>query len=252
MFGPREGKAVFINTVDLFAYGEPEFPLGWTGVPVAPWHNRLGVTPHLRNEKEADWVIDPAQAQPIQDQSHLSLEFHGRVVSPEEMQAALRDARDVFQVKTIGPEFHQFQIAHIDHDTPQPDHAVAHWPNLPLQLVDAKIDDEAGVPVLNLDWWIGGPIDPNQTVFVHVLDGNGQTVAQVDDEPIGGYTPFSLWPQGTRLSERRPLLALPSLSAGNYTVVVGLYDRNSLQRTLPQPGTAVLPDGAVLTGQIKR
>jgi hypothetical protein len=121
MFGPREGKAVFINTVDLFAFGEPEFPLGWTGVPVAPWHNRLGVTPHLRNEKEADWVIDPAQAQPVQEQSHISVEFHGRVVSPEEMQAALREARDVFQVKTIGPEFHLFQIAHIDHNTLPPD-----------------------------------------------------------------------------------------------------------------------------------
>jgi hypothetical protein len=252
MFGPREGKAIFINAVDLFAFGEPEFPLGWTGVPVAPWHNRLGVTPHLRNEKEADWVIDPAQTQPLQDQSQLALEFHGRVVSPEEMQSAVQTARDVFQVKTIGPEFHQFQIAHIDHDMPQPDQSTATWTTLPLRLVAAQIEQEAGVPVLNLDWWIGGPIDPNQTVFVHVLDANGQLVAQADDEPIGGYAPFNLWPPGTRVNERRPLLALSDLAAGDYTVVVGLYDRNSLQRTVPQPGAAVTPDGAVLAGQIKR
>lgn len=252
MFGPREGKAVFINTVDLFAFSEPEYPLGWTGVPVAPWHNRLGVTPHLRNEKEADWVIDPAQTQLVSEQAQMSMEYHGRVVSPEEMQATLSDARDVFQVNPIGSELHLFQIAHLDHDTPPPDQLKADWAPLPVRLVDARIDEEAGVPVLNLDWWIGGPIDPNQTVFVHVLDRNGQTVAQADDEPIGGYAPFSLWPQGTRLSERRPLLALPHLPAGDYTLAVGLYDRDSMQRSLPKSGSAVTSDGAVIAGQIKQ
>ena len=122
----------------------------------------------------------------------------------------------------------------------------------PLRLNAAALEREAGVPVLKLDWSIDGPIDPSQTVFVHLRDSQGQIAAQADGEPISGYAPFSMWPTGTRLQERRPLFLPPDLPAGKYTVVVGLYNRDSLRPTLPAQSESATPDGAVIVDQIER
>ena len=91
MFAPRQGSVLFINTVELFTDKEAKFPLGWFGVLVSPWHNRIVTDKNLRAQN-ADWVIEPAQAQQIQDRSRLKLEFHGRVLSPDELRAAMASA----------------------------------------------------------------------------------------------------------------------------------------------------------------
>ena len=250
LFTPRQGSALFVDVPELYTYREQEFPLGWYGVMVAPWHNQLGAATNLRAD-DANWVIDPAHAQQVQDQARLKLDFHGQVLSPDQLQTMIVSATQVYRVETLHGDLHLFNVGAIQRHAPEPDSSLAEWSNT-IRLITATIESEVGVPVLNLDWWIGGPIDPNQTVFVHLLDDAGEIVAQADGEPIEGYAPFNLWPQGTRLNERRPLLSLSNLPARDYTVVVGLYDRASLQRTPPQPGSAVTSDGAVIASQIKR
>jgi hypothetical protein len=48
MFAPRDGKVLFINTVELFTFKDQEFSLGWFGALVSPWHNRIAIDQHLR------------------------------------------------------------------------------------------------------------------------------------------------------------------------------------------------------------
>jgi hypothetical protein len=64
--------------------------------------------------------------------------------------------------------------------------------------------------------------------------------------------PFSAWTPGTIVRERRPLLLSLDLTAGVYTVAVGLYDRDSLQRTNPtQTGDYVARDGALMIAEFE-
>jgi hypothetical protein len=64
-----------------------------------PWHNRIAIDQNLR-ALNADWLIDPAQAQQVQDQSPLKLEFHGQV-PPDQLQTAILSATQVFRVGAL-------------------------------------------------------------------------------------------------------------------------------------------------------
>ncbi len=252
-FSPRDGMALFINTIDLQDYAQREFPLGWFGVLVAPWHNRLGAVPHLRSEN-AEWIIEPGQAQYLQDRHPRKLEFHGRTVTPELRRDLLAQTSYVYQLRALlpMPNLHLFQIAEIERGEGSSSSAWAEWPN-GVRLASASIEYEAGLPVLNLDWIINGPVDATQTVFVHVRDTAGNIVTQADGDPIAGLAPFSEWAVDDRIRERRPLDLPVHLPAGTYTVAVGLYDRGSLRRTAPtQANGADVVDGAVVIGTFRR
>jgi len=250
MFTPREGQALFINTVELFTFKDQEFPLGWFGALVSPWHNRIVADRNLRAQS-ADWVIEPAQAQQVQDQARLKLEFHGQPLPPDQLQTAILSATQVFRVEAPRGDLQLFQIGEIERSATPPASAVAVWAN-DLRLISATLESEAGVPVLHFDWHIGGPIDPAVTVFVHVQDVNGQVVAQADGDLVGGYVPIGMWQTNDRVEERRPLI-LPDLPPGEYRIAIGLYNRQSLQRTNPTQvsGNPVI-ENALIVGEFEQ
>jgi hypothetical protein len=72
------------------------------------------------------------------------------------------------------------------------------------------------------------------TVYVHVLDSNGQLVAQNDMQPRNGYAPTSSWTAGTALTDRHGVILPAALPAGEYAIRVGLY-RSDDQSPVP-PG----------------
>ena len=137
MFAPRAGQALFINTVELFTFKDHEFPLGWFGALVSPWHNRIVTDLHLR-ALNADWVIDPAQAQQVQDQARLKLEFHGQALPPDQLQTAILSATQVFRVEDPRGDLHLFQIGQIEHNAAPPESFVASWPE-GVRLISATI-----------------------------------------------------------------------------------------------------------------
>ncbi len=245
MFAPREGQALFINTVELFTFKDTEFPLGWFGVLVSPWHNHIVTDRNLRAQN-ADWVIDPAQAQSVQERSPLSLEFHGQVLPLDQLQTAIFSATQVFRVEAPRGNLHLFQIGQIEHHAAPPGAFLASWPG-DVRLISATIESEAGTPVLNLNWFIGGSIDSNVTVFVHVLDEAGQVMAQADGDLVGGYVPIGLWLKNDRVQERR-VLPVHDLPVGKYTVAIGLYDRVSQQRLTPTQVLVPVVDNALSIG----
>jgi len=245
MFAPRDGQALFINTPELFTFKDAEFPLGWFGALVSPWHNRIVTDRHLR-ALNADWVIESAQAQQLQDQARLRLEFHGQVLPPDQLQTAILSATQVYRVAAPQVDLHLFQIGQIEHHAAPPESFVADWP-AGVRLISATLETEAHTPVLNLDWFVGGPIDPEVTVFVHVLNEAGQVVAQADGDLVGGYVPIGLWQPNDRVQERRrvPLIE----SHGQYRLVLGLYNRATQQRLTPVSASVPLSDGALLIGE---
>ena len=248
MFAPRDGKALFVNTVDLFSCKRQEFPLGWFGVPVAPWHNRLGVTSHLRPEPDADWVIDPVHGQQLQDHAQLGLALHGNMLAPDQLQGVISSSRDVYRVEIINNDLQLVQLALVNPDRDATTY-IAEWSES-LRLLSASIGWEVTVPVLSMDWAILAPVDRSQTVFVHVRNALGDVVAQANGDPVGGLVPFGALPAGHAVRERR-LLTLPSgLPAGHFTVAVGVYNRTTLQRDTPVLSTkAQIDNDAIVVGQ---
>lgn len=61
-------------------------------------------------------------------------------------------------------------------------------------------------------------------VFLHLLDGAGNVVAQRDGEPGGGARPTTSWAAGERVTDNHGVLLPPDLPPGAYTLRLGLYD----------------------------
>ena len=86
--------------------------------------------------------------------------------------------------------------------------------------------------VFTLYWQTAQPIPADYTVFVHLLDANGNQVAQADAPPLAGDWPTSAWVPGQPFADPRRF-ALPSgLAAGRYTLNLGFYDPASGARLL--------------------
>ena len=96
-----------------------------------------------------------------------------------------------------------------------------------LQLDRARISNtelKPGDPIcLELQWSTKAQLPTDYTVFVHVIDQNGQLVAQSDLQPGGGYAPTSGWPIGQPITDRHGVVLPSALAPGDYSIVSGLY-----------------------------
>lgn len=79
------------------------------------------------------------------------------------------------------------------------------------------------VVTLHLRWHGRERLLHDWTVFVHVLDGNGDIVAESNRQPCGSTAPFTQWTPGDWYRDSHTLTLPPDLAAGTYTVRVGLY-----------------------------
>jgi len=105
---------------------------------------------------------------------------------------------------------------------------------------------QSGAPLTVTLYWQADAQPPNDyTVFVHLLDGAGQQVAQHDGPPRDGRYPTSAWQPGDRIPDTH-VLNVPELPAGQrLRLVAGMYDPDTLDR-LPVAGPlGRLPDGLI-------
>ncbi|MBI3764421.1 MAG: hypothetical protein HY260_21485 [Chloroflexi bacterium] len=72
---------------------------------------------------------------------------------------------------------------------------------------------------LTLYWQSLAETETDYTVFVHVLDANGQIVAQRDAAPRDNAYPTSLWMKGEYVSDPYTI----ALASGTYALEVGMY-----------------------------
>jgi hypothetical protein len=97
--------------------------------------------------------------------------------------------------------------------------------------------DEEGVRV-TLRWSADDWLDADYTVFVHLVDaeGDGAAIAQGDGPPLDGRWPTSLWIPGVALDDVHTVALPDGVAAGAYDLLVGLYDPVTGERLR-------LPDG---------
>ena len=87
---------------------------------------------------------------------------------------------------------------------------------------------------LTLYWkarqWIG----TDYTVFVHILDKDGNLVAQHDSVPVHGKLPTSLWVPDVTVRDDYQIELPPHQPEGEYTIRIGLYQSDTLERLMPR------------------
>ncbi|MBC7316392.1 MAG: hypothetical protein H5T70_08245 [Chloroflexi bacterium] len=83
---------------------------------------------------------------------------------------------------------------------------------------------------VTLYWEAKAPVEGDWTVFVHLLDGQGERIAQHDGKPAFGNCPTWVWRPGERFEDVHPI-AVEGLGAGGpYEIVMGWYDARSGKR----------------------
>ncbi|GIK44048.1 MAG: hypothetical protein BroJett011_78810 [Chloroflexota bacterium] len=95
---------------------------------------------------------------------------------------------------------------------------------------------------LHVTWQALQTITEDWKVFVHLVDANGQVLAQFDGQPREGAYPTSRWTPGELIKDSYPLLMPATAPLGPYRVFVGFYNEVTGAR-LPVPGD---PEGRVM------
>jgi hypothetical protein len=98
--------------------------------------------------------------------------------------------------------------------------------------------------ILTLFWQADTIPSADYTVFVHLLDSEGNLAAQFDSPPVAGAYPTSLWDPHEIIADER---LLNNLAPGRYILLVGLYRADTGER-LPIEGSG---DGEVRLMEFK-
>ena len=80
---------------------------------------------------------------------------------------------------------------------------------------------------MSLLWQGVAEMEVSYRVFVHLVNGAGEIVAQADGEPAGWTRPTSGWAPGEYVIDAHQLLLPPTLPDEALTLRVGLYDPQS-------------------------
>ncbi len=92
---------------------------------------------------------------------------------------------------------------------------------------------------VKLTWRALAAITQDDTVFIHLLDVNGKTVAQKDDQPQGGAYPTSFWDAGEIVADEYALMIPRDVLPGDYTIEIGLYrSRDGVRLSIRNDGDA--------------
>lgn len=110
-----------------------------------------------------------------------------------------------------------------------------------ISLVRAELNPPGG-NTLTLAWQAARPINLDYSIFVHVLDAQGQLLGQVDGVPFDGLYPLTHWRPGQIIEDAR-LLPPATPGAPPAAITLGIYDPatgerlpavDSQGRSLPQ------------------
>lgn len=103
-----------------------------------------------------------------------------------------------------------------------------------------------GVIELRLIWRARENILANYSVFVHLLDRDGQLVVQQDNWPVRGTRPTVTWTPGEVIADFYSLPIPLQAAPGQYTVYAGLYDTSTGERLPVTVGGAEQADGRLM------
>lgn len=106
----------------------------------------------------------------------------------------------------------------------EPPQAVWNENNLKLMRYAISFDQVTNQALLHFDWLPSKSSNIEPTVFIHILDAAGNTIAQVDHRILDGKFPPAMWLPDVLAQDVTPLPFLQSDDWSEYTLQIGLYD----------------------------
>jgi 4-amino-4-deoxy-L-arabinose transferase-like glycosyltransferase len=111
--------------------------------------------------------------------------------------------------------------------------------------LSTSLEPGAGL-VLTLYWRAIGQVPRDYTVYVHLVDEEGEIWGQADGLPLAGAYPTSHWDPGEHLMDTHELAVGAEAPRGTYHLRVGLYTLDDGQRLPVTGGLATGADGVDL------
>jgi hypothetical protein len=102
---------------------------------------------------------------------------------------------------------------------------------------------------LVLYWQALDRVERDATVFVHLYDRDGKLWSQQDNPPVHGTFPTSQWEPNEIVVDVYDLHLPSDLPSGEYALMVGMYDAQTLTRFVVSPESA--PENRVLLTQLQ-
>lgn len=99
--------------------------------------------------------------------------------------------------------------------------------------------------VVILYWESLRPVSTDYTVFTQLLGPDYQLHGQMDRQPLSGHWPTSRWLPGQKYLDKFTIDISQAAPAGEYVLLVGLYDLNSGQRLDVMMNGQRVPDDAI-------
>ena len=124
---------------------------------------------------------------------------------------------------------------------------------VPIRLEDWTVAPTAhpGEPYdVGLLWRALGKIDAYYSVYVKLLDDEGNAIAGWDGQPRDGEAPTLLWAPGEAIEDSVTLQVPPDALPGDYAVEVGMYRAGDLARCLTLDGAGT-PVARVVLGRVR-
>jgi hypothetical protein len=239
--GSRAGSAaklLYINAPDQITPKWREFPVGFFRAVLMPVSVDLGQYAELQTgvRPQTQSLTVPALAH-LEDYPY-NVDMRGEAADQARLSAAIRNATQVFMAE-YAPSGAVKIVEAGGLAAAQSTQPLATFDSR-LQLMEASLDSDR--QRLTLTWKCLAPLSPDETIFVHVLDTDGQLVTQADGAPLHELYPLGECRPGEQIRDIRTI-ALP---AGVSTIKTGVYNLATGQRLAAvdqedQP----IPDNAV-------
>ena len=145
----------------------------------------------------------------------------------------------------IGPNLYPLTIRLLDpaHNSP-PSHPFSARLGEAIRLNGFDLEGENPLN-LALYWQATAAISADYTVFSQLLGPDGQVWAQWDNPPQAGRYPTSAWVADERVIDRYRLTLTEGAPAGEYRLVVGMYEPASGNRLPAFIGEQAQPNNAI-------
>ncbi len=229
---------LLVNLPDRLAPAQALYPLNHGGAILLPPQVPAGdiIGAHLGEPRPQDaaitagWLLAPVD--------YIRTTYGPTPESPEALAAMIAENRRVYMTEYAGADVHLREAGQALSEPP-PGVPLAHFGE-EVTLLSASVRVEGDTLCLALIWLAESPPEEAETVFVHVVDEEGNLIAQADGDPLMGLYPMMLWPPGAAVLDVR----YARLEEGSPAeVYVGVWRPGPAERL-----QAVAPDGARFPG----
>jgi hypothetical protein len=219
-------RTLFVNVPDRFAYRVPTYPMGFWGMMLAPVSQDLSDFVELTARADvetvslSDFILlasavpdTPYEVHTRGSDAHATERLYDAALWADQTylasyhadgSIALRAVGDIQPTRTTAGLLGQYDGT--------------------AELLSADVDVREEQIVVELRWASLQPPRPMDTVFLHLVDGSGEIVAQADGDSLGHLVAPSAWRPGHEVVDRRFVPLPASTTAGRYRLRLGMYN----------------------------